>query len=123
MRVKLMVSMFIVLLIAAGVSAQSDDQPEDPRLLSYVVCDWGLITVEEPAEQPAVFIDIDSPADYSAVGSAFTVSGTGAGLFEGNVIVGKSLGVWRRRAPYGTDGAASRSGRCGRVMVAGHRSR
>jgi hypothetical protein len=74
-------------LTAFTAAAQSDEQPEDPRTLSYQVCEWGLIIIEHASEQPPVFIDIDSPADYSAVDSAFTVSGTGAGLFEGNVIV------------------------------------
>jgi hypothetical protein len=77
----------LVFLAAFTAAAQSDEQPEDPRTLSYQVCDWGLIVIEHPTEQPSVFIDIDSPVDYSAVDSAFTVSGTGAGLFEGNVIV------------------------------------
>jgi hypothetical protein len=77
----------LVFLAAVTAAAQSDEEPEDPRRLSYQVCDWGLIVIEHDTEPPAVFIDIDSPADYSAVDSAFTVSGTGAGLFEGNVIV------------------------------------
>jgi hypothetical protein len=77
----------LVFLAAFTAAAQSDEQPEDPRTLSYQVCDWGLIVIEHATEQPSVFIDIDSPADYSAVDSAFTISGTGAGLFEGNVIV------------------------------------
>jgi hypothetical protein len=81
----------MVFLTAFGAAAQTDEQPEDPRTLSYQVCDWGLIVIEHPPEQPAVFIDIDSPADYSAVDSAFTVSGTGAGLFEGSVIVEASV--------------------------------
>ncbi|MCK6581126.1 MAG: Gmad2 immunoglobulin-like domain-containing protein [Anaerolineae bacterium] len=83
-------SLFTFLLVFLAVftaAAQSDEQPEDPRTLSFQVCDWGLIVIEHDTEQPAIFIHIDSPADYSAVGSAFTVSGTGAGLFEGNVIV------------------------------------
>jgi hypothetical protein len=83
----LLIVLSLIGLTGLSTVAQSDEQPEDPRTLSYQVCDWGLITIEEPTEQPAVFLDIDSPADYSAVDSAFTVSGTGAGLFEGNVIV------------------------------------
>ncbi|MCK6581362.1 MAG: Gmad2 immunoglobulin-like domain-containing protein [Anaerolineae bacterium] len=82
-----LLALLLVFLAAFSAAAQSDEQPEDPRTLSYQVCDWGLIVIEHATEQPAIFIDIDSPADYSAVGSAFTVSGTGAGLFEGNVIV------------------------------------
>ncbi len=83
----LLVVLSLIGLTTFRAFAQSEEQPEDPRLLSYRVCDWGLITIEEPTEQPAIFIDITSPADYSAVDSTFTISGTGAGLFEGNVIV------------------------------------
>ena len=56
--------MFVVLLAlgaAISVSAQSEQQPEDPRSLSYRMCEWGLITVEAPTELPAVTINIESP--------------------------------------------------------------
>ena len=85
MRARILALFLLALLPFAAISAQSDEQPEDPRALSYQVCDWGLIVVENPTEQPAVYIDITSPTDYSAVGSSFTVSGTGAGLPENNV--------------------------------------
>ncbi|MEZ4669707.1 MAG: Gmad2 immunoglobulin-like domain-containing protein [Anaerolineae bacterium] len=76
----------LLLALTAVVSAQSGAAPE-PRL-SYIVCDWGLITIEESTGQPSSYIHITFPTDYSAVeGSTFTLSGTGAGLFEGNVIV------------------------------------
>ncbi|MCA9884937.1 MAG: hypothetical protein KC708_18300 [Anaerolineae bacterium] len=75
-----------VLLLALPVLAQ-DEAMSEPQI-SYMICDWGLVTIEESTEQPPIFIDMTSPADYSAVeGTSFTVSGTGAGLFEGNVIV------------------------------------
>lgn len=79
--------LLFLLVFTFSASAQSGEEPEDPRKLSFLECDWGLLTVEEPTEPPAIYLDIGSPADYSAVGSTFTVSGTGAGLFEGNVIV------------------------------------
>ena len=82
-----LLAFLLVFLAAFTVAAQSDEEPEDSRLLSYQVCDWGLIVIEHATEQTPIFLDIDSPADYSAVGSTFTISGTGAGLFEGNVIV------------------------------------
>lgn len=77
------------LLLGAAVQAQTD---EEEARLSYLLCDWGLLTVEESMADDAIFISIDSPADYSGMpGTTFTVSGTGAGLFEGNVIVEASL--------------------------------
>lgn len=87
--------LLIILFAALAASAQTDDMDDmtesEPRL-SYLICDWGLLTVEYPTESEPVFIEIDSPADYSGVeGTTFTVSGTGAGLFEGNVIVEVSV--------------------------------
>ncbi|MCC6611926.1 MAG: hypothetical protein IT320_00530 [Anaerolineae bacterium] len=88
MRNRMFIAITLFFLTSFSAFAQSDEEPEDSRLLSYYACPWGLITVEEPTEQPAIFVDITSPVDYSAVeGSSFTLSGTGAGLFEGNVIV------------------------------------
>lgn len=82
----------IALLLAFSmgftVAAQSDEPADNSPVISYSVCDWGLITIEHQTAQPQVVIDITSPEAYSAVaGSSFTVSGTGAGLFEGNVVV------------------------------------
>ncbi|MAU12838.1 MAG: hypothetical protein CL607_23665 [Anaerolineaceae bacterium] len=75
-----------LLLLVLPALAQSEDMSE-PQI-SYMVCDWGLVTIEESTEQGPIFIEITSPEDYSAVeGISFTVSGTGAGLFEGNVVV------------------------------------
>ena len=87
MRYLILVLLLVgLLLMSIGVSAQSEEIPEPLR--SYLICDWGLLTTEQSTEQPPIFIQIDSPADYSAVeGSRFTISGTGAGLFEGNIIV------------------------------------
>ena len=73
------------LLLAVPVMAQEGEEPL-PRQF-YLVCDWGLLTVEEPVVLEPPFITIMAPVDYSAVGTSFTVSGEGAGLFEGNVIV------------------------------------
>ncbi len=68
-------------------SAEMDAEPMEPRQ-SFFVCDWGLLTIEHPAAQDDVFITIENPANYSPVSSSsFTVSGQGAGLFEGNVVV------------------------------------
>ncbi|MCA9887683.1 MAG: hypothetical protein KC546_04895 [Anaerolineae bacterium] len=54
---------------------------------SYYLCEWGLLTIEQSTAQAPIFLEITSPDDYSAVGTSFTVTGIGAGLFEGNVIV------------------------------------
>lgn len=85
MRKLVILVVFISLLMVGSVFAQ-DEGMSEPEI-SYQICDWGLITIEESTEQLDVFIDIESPADYSAVDSSFTVIGTGAGLFEGNVII------------------------------------
>jgi len=75
-----------MLIMTMVVSAQSDGMSEPAQ--SYLICDWGLLTIQESGEQPTIYINITSPEDYSAVaGPTFPVSGTGKGLFEGNVIV------------------------------------
>ncbi len=77
----------LTLLIVTSAFAQETGETPAPEY-SYIVCDWGLLTIENPTEQPAIFLTIDSPAAFSAVpGTSFTVSGTGAGMFEGNVVV------------------------------------
>lgn len=84
LRMVILISLFLTLVVPAFAQEASMEEPR----LSYYVCDWGLLTVEQPTEPPAVYIEIDSPAPFSAVtGAKFTVSGTGAGLFEGNVVV------------------------------------
>lgn len=82
---KKLLILVLVLLLAVPALAQDDQAPE-PRQ-SYFVCNWGLLIVEESAVLEPPFITISAPEDYSAVGTAFTVSGEAAGLFEGNVIV------------------------------------
>lgn len=78
----------LVFVFSSMVVAQSDDEPEDSRPLSYFVCDWGLLTVVHQPRNESQFIKITSPEAYSAVsGTSFTAAGEGAGLFEGNVIV------------------------------------
>jgi len=85
---RLLLVLVLLLSIVGAVAAQSEEQPEDPRILSFTVCDWGLLAVEQVTEQADSYLTIAEPADYSGVaGSSFTLSGTGAGLFEGNVIV------------------------------------
>lgn len=92
MKFRIWMAMIVFVLAGIPVMAQDDDMDDMPesRML-YLICDWGLLTVEESTVPGPIFIDIDSPADYSAVESTFTVSGTGAGLFEGNVIVEASV--------------------------------
>lgn len=81
--------MGLLLILVMRVFAQETqhESTSEPRR-SYTVCNWGLLTIEHPSSRPVIFVTIDSPAEYSAIsGTAFTVSGTGAGLFEGNVVV------------------------------------
>jgi hypothetical protein len=86
MKLRMSILISLVLTLAAPAFAQ-DASTAEPQL-SYFVCDWGLLTIEQPTEPPAIYIEIDSPANFSAVeGTSFTVSGTGAGLFEGNIVV------------------------------------
>ncbi|MCA9909870.1 MAG: hypothetical protein KC519_14535 [Anaerolineae bacterium] len=89
MKLRIAVIISIMLLIGLLPALAQESEPGmDEFRVSYLICDWGLLTVEEPMAASPIFISIDSPADYSAVqGTTFTVSGTGAGLFEGNVIV------------------------------------
>jgi len=92
MKLRLVVTIGLMLWLALPALAQESDAAMAESRMSYLICDWGLLTVEESTERGPIFIDIGSPADYSAVpGTAFTISGTGAGLFEGNVIVEVSL--------------------------------
>lgn len=85
---RLFVALTLMGVFATSVFAQADDNPEDSRSLSYFVCDWGLLTVVNRPANESLFVKITSPEDYSAVsGTAFAVSGEGAGLYEGNVIV------------------------------------
>lgn len=82
---------FIIIAIfgAALVTAQSATTNTNPTPAQSIhICDWGMLIIEHPAEDEAPFISIDSPQAHSGVdGNTFTVSGEGAGLFEGNVIV------------------------------------
>lgn len=75
----------LLALAVTGVSAQ-DSETSTPAPQSYTVCDWGLLVLEESGG-PVQDVEIMSPAEFSGVGTAFTVSGEGEGLFEGNVIV------------------------------------
>lgn len=84
-RILIPIIMLCLAVIPTLAQDESENAPETQR--SYQICDWGLLTIEESTEQPPIFIEISSPDDYSAVESTFTLSGTGAGLFEGNVIV------------------------------------
>ena len=55
---------------------------------SFHVCDWGLVVVQHNDNTRLFDISINSPDNYSPVaGSSFTVSGTGKGLFEANLVV------------------------------------
>lgn|GEM_PF-2023380 len=55
---------------------------------SFFVCDWGLVVVQHDDSTRLFDISIDSPSNYSPVtGSLFTISGTGKGLFEANLVV------------------------------------
>jgi len=64
---------------------------DDAPAPNYYICEWGLLTVDPaPVRQrvPVTFITIESPENYSGIdGTAFTLSGTGGGLFEGNIVV------------------------------------
>ena len=85
---RMFMALTLVVVFVSAVTAQFDEDPEDSRPLSYFVCDWGLLTVVHQPPNESLFVKITSPEAYSAVSeTAFTVSGEGAGLFEGNVIV------------------------------------
>lgn len=84
---KLRLLAVIGLLLTMAVPAFAQDDTAEPQRWHFV-CEWGLLVVEQPTEPPAIFIDIDSPTNNSAVeGTQVTVSGTGAGLFEANLVV------------------------------------
>lgn len=86
MRIRSNLILIVLLALAVtGVRAQETETPASAPQ-SYTVCDWGLLVLEESGG-PVQDIDITSPADFSGVGTAFTVSGEGEGLFEGNVVV------------------------------------
>ncbi|MCA9891610.1 MAG: hypothetical protein KC615_01420 [Anaerolineae bacterium] len=85
-----MKKIFLVMLLGSlsvlSAIAQEDDMMDEIHH-SYYLCEWGLLTIEQSTAQAPIFLEITSPDDYSAVGTSFTVTGIGAGLFEGNVIV------------------------------------
>lgn len=93
MKIRFWFVLALLALAALPLIAQEDSMDEMPASrLSYQLCDWGLVVIEEALQPSPIFLTIASPADYSAVaGTTFTVSGTGAGLFEGNVIVEVSV--------------------------------
>lgn len=98
--------LLLVTLLVAGVSA-AQDQPEVVEQPGYIVCDWGFIVVSKglrPPQNPAAAtpevtespvedlsdhaVTITDPKPNAGVAvSGFTVSGTGKGLFENNVVV------------------------------------
>lgn len=86
MRIRTPLILIALLALAVtGVSAQeSETSTSAPQ--SYTVCDWGLLVIEESGGT-VQDVEITSPANFSGVGTAFTVSGEGEGLFEGNVVV------------------------------------
>lgn len=90
---KAIVYVLALSLISIGSTVFAADRTAaaEPRA-SYTICNWGLLTIEESTERPATFIEIASPAEYSAVsGTTFVVAGSGAGLVEDTVIVEVSL--------------------------------
>ncbi|MBZ0286250.1 MAG: Gmad2 immunoglobulin-like domain-containing protein [Anaerolineae bacterium] len=98
--------MLLASLILVGISA-AQEQEEVVDQPGYVVCDWGLLvttrslrTPQSVAATPEVTeaplddsgvdhaVNITSPEPNASVAvSTFTVSGTGKGLFENNVVV------------------------------------
>jgi hypothetical protein len=85
-RSNLILTLFALLALSASVINAQESETTAPAHQSYTVCDWGLLVLEESGG-PVQDIDITSPAEFSGVGTAFTVSGEGEGLFEGNVVV------------------------------------
>lgn len=92
MKTRILIAILLFAFTVPGLLAQDEEgegMEEMPEpALSYFVCEWGLLVAEATTEQPDIFITIDSPEAYSGVeGTSFTLSGTGAGLPEGNVAV------------------------------------
>lgn len=93
MKFRFLIALLLLVFSAISLLAQDEEggdmMEETPETRqSYFVCDWGLVTIEHSLAKPDTFIEIDSPQAYSAVeGTTFTLSGTGAGLPEGNVVV------------------------------------
>src|SRR5690348_185028 len=102
----IILAMVLASLGLAGISA-AQDQPEVVEPPGYLVCDWGTLVIspalrppqtaiatpevtEEAADEIGVdhAVNITSPAPYEPVAvSGFTITGTGKGLFENNVVV------------------------------------
>lgn len=88
MRYLLIALLHCTLLTTLPALAQAENDPMTEPQLSYRLCEWGLLTIEAPTDPGPVFLSISAPENYSAIaGSRFTLAGTGAGLFEGNIIV------------------------------------
>ena len=85
---RILIALTLVFLFATSVAAQGDEQPERFPFSILLRLRLGAVDRRQPPAKRLVFVTITAPADYGAVsGTAFTVSGEGAGLFEGNVIV------------------------------------
>jgi hypothetical protein len=98
--------MLLASLLLASISA-AQEQEEVVDQPGYVVCDWGLLVISKSLRPPqsvaatpevtAAALDdtgvdhaviITGPEPYASVPvSTFTVTGTGIGLFENNVVV------------------------------------
>ena len=63
---KKLILLLIVLLLAVPVMAQEGEEVQKRQ--GYLVCDWGLLTFEEPMEHEAPYITISSPDDYFSLG-------------------------------------------------------
>ena len=86
MCIRVNLILFALLALFGGVINAQESETEAPAPQPYTVCDWGLLVLEESGG-PVQEIEITSPAEFSGVGNAFTVSGEGEGLFEGNIVV------------------------------------
>jgi hypothetical protein len=95
----------LLLTLTTNVNAVQDDDIQEP---GYIVCDWGLLVIHPNLRAPAVSVEATPevtpdateepiaehsititrpPAHAGIAASGFTVTGTGSGLFEGNVVV------------------------------------
>lgn len=88
MNYKIFVSTIATIIITSLglITTMAQDNPEIRQ--SFHVCEWGLLVIQHDDSTQLFDITINSPQNYTGVdGTAFTVSGTGKGLFEANLVV------------------------------------
>jgi hypothetical protein len=75
----------IFAIVTTGAYAQEETSD---NLTGYRICEWGLAVIQPDDSETTSYIAITNPEKYMGIAdTVFTVTGTGQGLFENNVVV------------------------------------